>query len=51
MLQLDKTNVIVLPSNNQSFVSDVLNKLNVLNNKYSMFADEFLGILHREGSY
>ena len=23
----------------------------VLNNKYSMFADEFLGILHREGSY
>ncbi len=23
----------------------------VLNNKYSMFADEFLGILHREGSH
>lgn len=36
MLQLDKTNVIVLPSNNQSFVSDVLNKLNVLNNKYKI---------------
>jgi LysM repeat protein/ABC-type branched-subunit amino acid transport system substrate-binding protein len=36
MLQVDKINVIVIPSNNQSFVSDVLNKLNVLNDKYKI---------------
>lgn len=36
MLQSDKTNVVVLPSNNQSFVSDVINKLNVLNSKYKI---------------
>ena len=36
MLQSEKTNVVVLPSNNQSFVSDVINKLNVLNNKYKI---------------
>jgi len=36
MLQLDRVNVIVLPSNNQSFVSDVINKLNVLNDKYKI---------------
>ncbi|HET6227828.1 MAG TPA: LysM peptidoglycan-binding domain-containing protein, partial [Bacteroidia bacterium] len=36
LLQPDKINVIVIPSNNQSFVSDVLNKLNVLNDKYKI---------------
>lgn len=40
MLQSERTNVVVLPSNNQSFVSDVINKLNVLNtnkNKIVLF--------------
>ncbi|HSH64251.1 MAG TPA: LysM peptidoglycan-binding domain-containing protein [Bacteroidia bacterium] len=36
MLSTEKKNVIVLPSDNKAFVSDVLNKLNVLNNKYKI---------------
>lgn len=36
MLHVEKTNVIVLPSNNKSFVSDFLNKLHVLSGKYKI---------------
>ena len=36
MLHAEKTNVVVLPSNNQSFVSDFISKLNVLNDRYKI---------------
>ncbi len=36
MLRLDKTNVVVLPSNDQPYVSDFISKLNVLNDKYKI---------------
>lgn len=36
MLHTEKINVVVLPSNNQSFVSDFISKLNVLNDKYKI---------------
>jgi LysM repeat protein len=35
-LHPEKTNVVVLPSNNQSFVSDFLSKLHVLKDKYKI---------------
>ena len=36
MLHTEKINVVVLPSNNQSFVSDFISKLNVLHDKYKI---------------
>jgi LysM repeat protein/ABC-type branched-subunit amino acid transport system substrate-binding protein len=36
MLVADRINVVVLPSNNQSFVSDFISKLNVLHDKYKI---------------
>jgi LysM repeat protein/ABC-type branched-subunit amino acid transport system substrate-binding protein len=36
MLHATKVNVVVLPSNNQSYVSDFVSKLNVLRDKYNI---------------
>jgi ABC-type branched-subunit amino acid transport system substrate-binding protein len=36
MLATDRINVVVLPSNNQSFVSDFISKLNVMTDKYKI---------------